>query len=87
MLAAGGAAALRSLIAAARTDLLSAEQRAKLDPVLTSLRLLDGTASAAGLRSACSPIRPDTFATPSAGPRAPARPPTRPPRWLTASGP
>ena len=46
VLAAGGAAALRSLIVAARTDLLSAEQRAKLDPVLTSLRLLDGTVAA-----------------------------------------
>jgi hypothetical protein len=42
VLAAGGAAALRSLIAAVRTDLLSAGQRAKLDPVLASLRLLSG---------------------------------------------
>ena len=40
VLAAAGAAALRSLIAAVRTGLLSDGQRAKLDPVLTSLRLL-----------------------------------------------
>lgn len=40
VLAAGGAAALRSLIAAVRTGLLSDGQRAELDPVLTSLRLL-----------------------------------------------
>jgi large repetitive protein len=42
-LAAAGAAALRTLIAAMRAGLLSAAQRAKLDPVLSGLRLLTGT--------------------------------------------
>jgi len=43
VLAAGGAVALRSLLAAVRTDLLSAGQRARIDPVLAGLGLLNGT--------------------------------------------
>ena len=43
VLAAAGSAALRALIAAVRTGLLTPEQRAKLDPVLSGLRLLAGS--------------------------------------------
>ena len=43
VLAAAGGAALRTLIAAMRAGLLSSAQRAKLDPVLSGLRLLTGT--------------------------------------------
>lgn len=42
VLAASGAAALRTIIAAVRTDLLSAAQRASADPLLSSLGLLTG---------------------------------------------
>ena len=48
-LAAAGATALRTLLAAARAGLLSADQRAKLDPVLSSLRLLAGSGDEAVL--------------------------------------
>jgi hypothetical protein len=43
VLAAAGGAALRALIAALRAGLLTAGQRAKLDPVLSGLRLLAGS--------------------------------------------
>jgi hypothetical protein len=43
VLAAAGGAALRALIAAVRTGLLTTGQRARLDPVLSGLRLLAGS--------------------------------------------
>ena len=63
VLAASGAAALQTILAAVRTDLLSAAQRAKLDPVLSSLRLL----SVSGVGGQAVPTVPSGLFTDPAG--------------------
>jgi len=63
VLAAAGAAALRTVITAVRTDLLSAAQRAKLDPVLSSLRLLN----VSGASGQAFPVTPFGLFTDPAG--------------------